>query len=164
MAPKKKGGGGGKKKKKGGAKGPVSTFEMPSFDEIFALVPQQQVEFVDLSLRFASLAHLDFEWHGCPTLVSLGAIKASIRARHNGGLATVQLYRGHVHASCLVNAAGVPDTTTLKDVGVVGSVPGRLGEDGEPEGIPKIVLYYNYPVEEFNDPLLMAGFDVCKAG
>jgi hypothetical protein len=83
MPPKK---GGAKKKGKKGGGAPVSTFEMPDMAELFSMMPRQKVEFVNLSLRFASLAHLDFEWKACPTLVSIGAIKESIRSRHNGGL------------------------------------------------------------------------------
>lgn len=156
--------GGGKKRKGGktkGAKAVVSMFEMPDMAEIFGLMPQQRVEFVNLSLRFASLAHLDFEWHACPTLVSIGTIKESIRSRHNGGVATILLYRHRVHESCLINGPGVPDSTTLKDMGVEGVRLGGGGE-GEEEGHPQLVLFYNYPAEEFEDPLLMAGFTECK--
>lgn len=54
---------------------------------------------MDLSLRFASLAALDFDWHNCPTLVSIGAIKVGLGSPplpHNCSTTDTQLLRQSV--------------------------------------------------------------------
>lgn len=165
----KKGGGkkGGKKGKKGKKGAFVSDFVMPPLDEIYSFMKREEHAFVHLSLRFASLAHLDFEWPMCPTAVSIGGIKEAIRRRHNGSMATIMLYRDRVHDSCLINGPGVLDTTTLSDIGIEGKRRGgargvAAGEAVQDEDVPQMVLYYNYPAEEFADPLLMAGFNACS--
>jgi len=86
--------GGGQKKKAGLRRGsrnraggvPASKFEMPDLDELFDLMPQDKAKAgcIQLSLRFAALAHFNFEWHDCPNLTTLGEIKCDARGhRHD---------------------------------------------------------------------------------
>eukprot|EP00218_Dolichomastix_sp_CCMP3274_P016350 CAMPEP_0170141854 /NCGR_PEP_ID=MMETSP0033_2-20121228/7267_1 /TAXON_ID=195969 /ORGANISM="Dolichomastix tenuilepis, Strain CCMP3274" /LENGTH=177 /DNA_ID=CAMNT_0010378145 /DNA_START=79 /DNA_END=608 /DNA_ORIENTATION=+ len=134
----------GKKKGKKGKKKPAAP--LPTFEyEPPEMAVMDPVYFVSVSVRMADLVHLNFEWPSVPTLITLAAIKDSIRQRHGGTVREVTLYLGMLHNDAKIHMS---DDSTLADLGIEGALA-----DGP---IPSVIIFYDLPPLEMNCPIILS--------
>mmetsp|Transcript_30594 Transcript_30594/g.66759 ORF Transcript_30594/g.66759 Transcript_30594/m.66759 type:complete len:211 (-) Transcript_30594:293-925(-) len=138
-----------KKKKGGKKKGSKATVVLTTFDYIApgaAELGIQDIGYISLSIKMCEMVHLSFEWEVVPTVVTIAGIKDSIRARHGGTVTGVILYKDMISQN---NMLPDEDSMSLQDIGIEGGP-----YMGDPGALPHITLFYDFPTQELDCPIL----------
>ncbi|GMH44786.1 hypothetical protein BSKO_12738 [Bryopsis sp. KO-2023] len=150
----KKGGKKKGKKKSSKSKGPPPEpfiYDLLTIDQL----KQSQDEFVRCRLCNTEVTLLNFEIPSLCTNSTLASIKHAIQTRHAGAVYDVILFKDSPRPEYMIYDT---DHSTLRDIGVRGATGGNC------EDYPTLTLFYDFPPQHSDDPLLtmMTGGDLMK--